>query len=139
MKNVLIKITGTQGFESQKDKTELIAEGSLTVSENEFVITYDDEQILLGSKTKSKLTVKQDNTVILERAGELNSKFVITEGERNTCLYAIPQGTMTLGINGKKVINELTENGGRLKMSYTIDANLRTVSENEVDILVEER
>lgn len=139
MKNVLIKITGTQGFESQKDKTELIAEGSLTVSENKFVITYDDEQILLGSKTKSKLTVKQDNTVILERAGELNSKFVITEGERNTCLYAIPQGTMTLGINGKKVINELTENGGRLKMSYTIDANLRTVSENEVDILVEER
>lgn len=139
MKNVLLKITGTQGFESQNDKTELIAEGTLTVSENEFVITYDDEQILLGSKTKSKLTVKQDNTVILERVGELNSKFVITEGERNTCLYAIPQGTMTLGINGKKVINELTENGGRLKMSYTIDANLRTVSENEVDILVEER
>lgn len=139
MKNVLVKITGTQGFESQNDKTELIAEGTLTVSENEFVITYDDEQILLGSKTKSKLTVKQDNTVILERVGELNSKFVITEGERNTCLYAIPQGTMTLGINGKKVINELTENGGRLKMSYTIDANLRTVSENEVDILVEER
>lgn len=139
MKNVLVKITGTQDFESQNDKTELIAEGTLTVSENEFVITYDDEQILLGSKTKSKLTVKQDNTVILERVGELNSKFVITEGERNTCLYAIPQGTMTLGINGKKVINELTENGGRLKMSYTIDANLRTVSENEVDILVEER
>lgn len=139
MKNVLVKITGTQGFESQNDKTELIAEGTLTVSENEFVITYDDEQILLGSKTKSKLTVKQDNTVILERVGELNSKFVITEGERNTCLYAIPQGTMTLGINGKKVINELTENGGRLKMSYTINANLRTVSENEVDILVEER
>lgn len=139
MKNVLVKITGTQGFESQNDKTELIAEGTLTISENEFVITYDDEQILLGSKTKSKLTVKQDNTVILERVGELNSKFVITEGERNTCLYAIPQGTMTLGINGKKVINELTENGGRLKMSYTIDANLRTVSENEVDILVEER
>lgn len=139
MKNVLLKITGTQGFESQNDKTELIAEGTLTVSENEFVITYDDEQILLGSKTKSKLTVKQDNTVILERVGELNSKFVITKGERNTCLYAIPQGTMTLGINGKKVINELTENGGRLKMSYTIDANLRTVSENEVDILVEER
>lgn len=139
MKKVLVKIKGIQGLDGERDVIELSTEGTLRVFENEYIITYSEDQTVEGSKTKTQLTVKNDNTVILERRGDLNSRLVITAGERNNCLYAIPQGSLTLGIYGKEVKADLTERGGTVKMSYSIDVDMQPLSENEVEILVEER
>lgn len=139
MKKVLVKIKGTQGLDGDNAVIELATEGTLRRFEDEYIITYTEDQTIEGSKTKTVLTVKNDNTVILERRGDLNSRLVITEGERNNCLYAIPQGSLTLGIYGKEIKSKLTECGGTVKMVYTIDVNLQPLSENEVEILVEER
>lgn len=139
MKKVLIKVKGVQGIDGDNTVIELVTEGTLRRFENEYTITYTEEQTVEGSKTKTVLTVKSDNTVVLERRGDLNSRLVITEGERNNCLYAMPQGTLSLGIYGKEVKSNLTESGGTVKMVYTIDANLEPISENTVEIFVEER
>lgn len=139
MKKVLVKIKGKQGLGEDQDVIELITEGTLRKFEDEYIISYSEEQTVEGGKTKTQLTVKSDNTVILDRRGDLNSRLVITEGERNCCLYAIPQGTLSLGIYGKEVKADLTDCGGRVKMVYSIDVNLDPLSENEVEILVEER
>lgn len=139
MKKVLVKIKGTQGLDGEKDIIELSTEGTLRVFEDEYTITYSEDQTVEGSNTKTLLTVTGDNTVVLERRGDLNSRLIITEGERNNCLYSIPQGTLTLGIYGKEVKSRLTESGGWVKMVYTIDIDLQPLSENEVEIFVEER
>ncbi|MBR4116843.1 MAG: DUF1934 domain-containing protein [Clostridia bacterium] len=139
MKRVLVKIKGIQGLGDDKDVIELATEGTLRAFEDEYIITYTEEQTVEGSKIKTQLTVKNNNTVILERRGDLNSRLIITEGERNNCLYAIPQGSLTFGIYGKQVKSSLTECGGAVKMVYTIDVNLEPLSENTVEILVEER
>lgn len=139
MKKVLVKVKGTQKANDDKNVIELSVEGTLRCFENEYIITYTDDTTIEGSKTKTQLTVRGDNTVVLERRGELNSRLIITEGERNSCLYAIPQGSLTLGIYGKEVKNLLMENGGKVKLVYTIDVNLEPLSENEIEILVEER
>ncbi|MDO4607589.1 MAG: DUF1934 domain-containing protein [Clostridia bacterium] len=139
MKKVLIKIKGTQGADDEQAVIELATEGVMRQFEDEYILSYSDDQTVEGSNTKTQLTVKGDKTVILERRGDLNSRLVITEGERNQCLYAIPQGSLTLGIYGKEVKCNLNESGGRLKMAYAIDANLEPLSENTVEITVEER
>ena len=139
MKKVLIKVKGVQGIDGDNTVIELVTEGTLRRFENEYTITYTEEQTVEGSKTKTVLIVKSDNTVVLERRGDLNSRLVITKGERNNCLYAMPQGTLSLGIYGKEVKSNLTESGGTVKMVYTIDANLEPISENTVEIFVEER
>lgn len=139
MKKVLVKIKGLQGLDGDKDVIELSTEGTLRRCVDEYIITYSEQQTVQGSETKTQLIIKNDKTVILERKGALNSRLVITEGERNNCIYAIPQGSLTIGIYGKKVAAHLNENGGHVKMIYTIDANLEPLSENEVEILVEER
>lgn len=139
MKKVLIKIKGTQGVDYDSSVIELATEGVMRQFEDEYVITYSDDQTVEGSKTKTQLTVKNEKTVILERKGDLNSRLIITQGKRNQCLYAIPQGSLTLGIYGKSVDCDLNENGGHIKMSYAIDANLEPLSENSVEITVEER
>lgn len=139
MKKVLVKVKGTQGVDGDNTVIELVTEGTLRKFEDEYTISYTEDQTIEGSKTKTLLTVQSDNTVILERRGDLNSRLIITEGERNNCLYAIPQGTLTLGIYGKEVKSNLTDSGGTVKMVYTIDANLEPISENTVEIFVEER
>lgn len=139
MKKVLVKIKGIQGLDDEKAEIELSTEGTLREFNGDYIITYSEDPTESGSKSKTQLTVSRAGTVILDRRGELNSRLIITEGERNNCLYAIPQGSLTLGIYGKKVISNMTECGGRVKMIYSIDINLQPLSENEVEILVEER
>lgn len=139
MKKVLIKIKGTQGLDGETDVVELSTEGTLRTFNGDYILTYSEEDTIAGKKTKTQLTVQNNNTVVLDRRGELTSRFVITKGERNSCLYSIPQGSLTLGIYGKNVTANLNEYGGTLKMSYSIDANLQPLSENTVEITVQER
>ena len=139
MKKVLVKVKGTQCVDGEKSVIELSTEGTLREFEGDYIITYSDDPTESGEKTKTQLTIQKNGTVILDRRGDLNSRLVITEGERNQCLYAIPQGSMTLGIYGKQVTSSMTASGGAVKMIYSIDMNLSPLSDNEVEIFVEER
>lgn len=139
MKKVLVKVKGTQGVDGENSVIELSTEGTLREFEGDYIITYSDDPTESGEKTKTQLTIQKNGTVILDRRGDLNSRLVITEGERNQCLYAIPQGSMTLGIYGKQVTSNMTDRGGTVKMVYSIDMNLSPLSDNEVEIFVEER
>ena len=139
MKKVLVNVKGTQDVDGENAVIELATEGTLREFEGDYIITYSDDPTESGNKTKTQLTVQKDGTVILDRRGDLNSRLVITEGERNSCLYAIPQGSMTLGIYGKQIKSNMTACGGTLKMVYSIDMNLTPLSENKVEIFVEER
>ena len=139
MKKVLVKVKGTQGVDGENAVIELSTEGTLREFDGDYIITYCDDPTESGESTKTQLTIQKNGTVILDRRGDLNSRLVITEGERNNCLYAIPQGSMTLGIYGKQVVSNMTASGGTLKMVYSIDMNLSPLSDNEVEIFVEER
>ena len=139
MKKVLVKVKGTQGIDGENAVIELATEGTLREFDGDFIITYCEDPTQSGSKTKTQLTIQKNGSVILDRHGDLNSRLIITQGERNNCLYAIPQGSMTLGIYGKEVKNNMTSRGGTVKMVYSIDMNLQPLSDNEVEIYVEER
>ena len=139
MKKVLVKVKGTQSVDGESAVIELTTEGTLREFEGEYIVTYSDDPTESGEKTKTQLTIQKNGTVILDRRGDLNSRLIITQGERNNCLYSIPQGSMTLGIYGKEVKSNINSFGGTLKMVYSIDMNLQPLSDNEVEIFVEER
>ncbi|MBE6809454.1 MAG: DUF1934 domain-containing protein [Ruminococcaceae bacterium] len=139
MKKILVKVKGTQVIDGESAVIELTTEGTLREFEGDYIITYSDDPTESGTQTKTQLTIQKNGTVILDRRGDLNSRLIITEGERNNCLYAIPQGSMTLGIYGKQVKSNMSSCGGSLKMVYSIDMNLTPLSDNKVEIFVEER
>lgn len=139
MKKILVKVKGTQVVDGESAVIELTTEGTLREFEGDYIITYSDDPTESGTQTKTQLTIQKNGTVILDRRGDLNSRLIITEGERNNCLYAIPQGSMTLGIYGKQVKSNMSSCGGSLKMVYSIDMNLTPLSDNKVEIFVEER
>jgi len=139
---VLITIRGTQGLSETNDTVEFMTRGVMRkTADDDLVLSYDDDRILgdtSGKSVKTRLTIEKNDRVTIERGGELSSRIVIEKGVRNDCLYSVSNMDLTLGIFGKTVQNNLTENGGRISMTYEIDANSRPLSQNIIEITVKE-
>lgn len=138
MKNVMIKIKGTQGLGDDAQVIEFSTEGTLKTEDEAFILAYTDAAVAESARVDTVLTAK-NNCVTLERSGALNSKLIIEKGVRSSCFYSVPEGSLTLGIYGKEVDLKLNGSGGRIKMVYTLDADMRPISENAVEINITER
>lgn len=138
MKNVIIKIKGTQGLGDEKSVIEFSSEGTLSREGEKYLLSYSEDAVIEGGRIETLLTADGKNSVVLERKGSLNSKLLIEKGVRNNCFYSVPEGSLTLGIFGKEVDNRLCDTGGKIKMVYTLDANMRLISENTVEISIRE-
>ena len=135
MKKVIIDIKGTQGLGDNTEVIEFSTIGEINKTSDGFALYYDEGE-MMGCKNKTTLTVSNKKEVVLERKGDNSSKLIIKKGERNNCFYGTPYGNMVIGIYGENVEHRLDENGGTLKMCYTIDQNLEPISRNEVEISV---
>ena len=136
MKNVLIKITGKQGIGEDTDSIELTTVGKMGIKEGKFLLTYDESELLGVKGIKTSLMIKDDDTVVLQRSGGYTSRLVVQKGIRNSCFYSTPHGDLLIGIFGEAVSHNLSEKGGTVNMSYTIDSNLQLISRNSVEINV---
>ena len=139
MKKVMIKIKGTQGLGEDVSEVEFLGEGTLKKSGEAYIVTYCDSAAAGGAPVKTVLTANGNDSVVLERTGAISSRLLIEKGVRNNCFYSVPEGNLTLGIYGKAIENRLNEWGGEIKMIYTLDANMRLISENTVEISVQRR
>lgn len=139
MKKVMVKIKGTQGLDGDVSVVEFFGEGTLKKDGEAYVITYSDDAAAEGTSIKTVLTATGDNSVVLERSGAIKSRLIIEKGVRNNCFYSVPEGNLTLGIYGKEIENRMGDSGGKIKMVYTLDADMRLISENAVEISVEGR
>lgn len=137
IKDVLINIKGVQGIDDQTDTIEFSTEGRFGLKNGEFYISYDEGQMFEnGGSVKTQIFIKPDNSVVLNRTGDLCSKMLIEKGKRNTCFYRTFQGDLVIGIFGEKIEHSLDETGGQLNLSYTIDSDLRLISRNTVNIFI---
>lgn len=138
MKTVIIKISGSQNAGGEENLIEFTTEGMLDKIDDKILLFYDEAQMLGCEDARSKLSVFGEDAVVLERSGDLVQKLVIEAGKRNNCYYETPFGNMAIGIHGDYIKSSLTENGGKLKMSYTLDSDLRPISTNKLEITVNE-
>ena len=139
IKDVIIDIKTEQTLDGNTDVIEFTTDGRFGFKEGSYFISYDESQLLeVEGKVKTTVYIKPDNSVILQRSGDYNSKMVIEKGVRNNCFYATPMGELSLGIFGEKVKTDLSEMGGTVCMNYTIDTNLQLLSQNQVKISIKE-
>ncbi len=136
MKNVLIKIKSLQGIEDETETIEMSVCGKLGIKDNEVLISYDEPDTIGSKGVKTRLRYKAPDTVILSRSGALESRLEIRKNTRSSCLYSTAVGDMMLGIFGEKVECLVDENGGTINLSYSIDANSRLLSRNQVDMSI---
>ncbi len=135
MKKAIIKITDRHIQDGEEYEAELTTSGEFEITENgcRVVYTETDEEL---ENCVTTLDVVGSEKISMTRAGKYNTEMVIEKDRRHSCFYQTPYGELMMGIFAKKVVNEMTENGGTLNFSYTIDFNNTPASENELTVSV---
>lgn len=123
--------------DGEKSNIELTTTGNYSRLNGRWVLLYDE--MSEDKTTVIKTIVKADDkSVMITRNGDVSSKLIMTEGERNMCQYRTQFGDILLGVYCNEVINKLNDNGGTISMSYTLDVNASVLSENNVMIKIRE-
>ena len=105
---------------------------------NKFKLLEFIKSIVQENCSEIETYIKSEDSVVLQRSGTINSKILIEKNNRNNCFYSTPMGDLTIGVYGEVIEHNLSENGGEVKLKYTIDSDLKLISRNEVNISVRE-
>ena len=117
---VMLSIRGEQYFDGiDPDATELMTEGTMTLTENGMVLAYE-ETALTGMEGTTTSFQIQGPQVSLTRSGTVNSQMVFEEGRQHTSLYETPFGELSVDIQTSVLKHNLTERGGLMEIKYSI-------------------
>ncbi len=139
MTDVIIDIKGIQEVDGEEDVVSVTTVGKMDVIGGKTYLRYDDSAAtgMEGVSCLIKID-REDNSVVMSRSGALNSRMYVKKGQRHICHYQTEHGTLTMGIFGESVQENIGKDGGSLFMSYTLDVNYGMVSRNKVEINVKQ-
>ena len=137
--NYLISITGKQRVDDETGEIKLTTFGSYLKKGGSRFIVYKEYESDTGTARTSVLKVEENGkAVTLTRTGGDPTRLVLEQGKRHLCQYSTGYGDMMVGIFTSSVKSDLTDSGGNLKVSYTLDINAGLSSTNEISITVKE-
>ena len=127
--NVIISIKGKQVNENGPDEMELVTEGRMICNERGVLVSYQETELTGLQGTTTMLRINGP-VVTLLREGTVNSQMVFEEGRRHLSMYETPYGSMSVGINTRRVKNTIGEGGGDLEIDYAIEIDNLMVGRN---------
>ena len=117
---VLLSIRGEQYFDDiDPDATERMTEGTMEVTEDGIVLSYEESELTGMEGTTTTFEVKGPR-VTLTRSGAVNSQMVFEEGRQHTSLYETPFGELSVDIQTSELKHNLSERGGLMEIKYSI-------------------
>ena len=135
----LISILGEQNIDGETDRVEVITAGNFMKKRDHFYIgykEYDDDNPEISFDNLIKV---EGDMVTISRKGPMRSQLLLQRGKRHQCIYQTVAGDLTIGVFTKTLNNNLTEKGGTLEVSYTLDFNTDFVSDNRFFIKIKEK
>lgn len=135
-KDAMISIKGIQRVEGEKETVELLTCGRFYRRNNSYWLSYRESETTGFEGHKTTLRV-EENRVTMRRSGPMSTQLIVERGCRHQCLYETGYGAMTVGINGRAIRSTLTDDGGELDFSYSMDINTALASEHRVIIKVD--
>ncbi len=136
--NFLINIEGVMDRDGDIDKVHLLTKGSFMRKNDSFFISYEETEATGYEGNITTVKAEGEGKVSMLRVGNAPSQLVIERGRRHVCHYDTGFGALNLGVAADEIENCLTEQGGRLSFSYTLDSGEEQISHNRVDITVRE-
>ena len=130
----LIKITGIQESDGEKNSVELMTRGSFVRRGGSYYISYRETEATGYEGCTTTVKLDRMGKVSMLRYGPMPSQLVIEKGRH----YDTGQGSITMGIAADEIVADLNERGGRLQFSYNLDINANLFSKNTVNITVRE-
>ncbi len=123
-----------QTLPDDKSETELITKGAFEITDDSYIISYDDTEATGFKGATTEISLKGSDFASVIRRGAAASDLILEAGRKHHCQYGTPYGTMEIGVYTNKIKNNLDENGGDVYFKYTLDINSSYISENEIII-----
>ena len=136
-KKYLITIDGVQVFGCDKNVI-LSTLGDYRKEKDKYFISYNNYDEQDNKSDVTHLEVDADKKVIFSRGGQTGSHLIIERDQKNFSHFRTEDGDTMLGVRANKIMNNLTENGGRLSLSYVMDLNANELFRNNLEITVKE-
>lgn len=138
MKEIIIKIEGTQNFgSSDSEKMELTTDGTIEKIENQTIITYEESELTGMEGTTTKIIINDNGIVELSRKGTTNSELVFEEGKKNISYYDTEAGAFSISVFASYVEANVEEEFGELEIEYVLEVDGRPIGQNEIRLTFE--
>lgn len=134
----LISVKGTMRQDDETDTVELVTRGNFVRRNGKFFISYADTEATGYKGNITTVRVENGSRVSMLRHGTAPSQLIIELGKRHVCHYDTSFGSLSLGVAADAIDNRLTDHGGELTFSYTLDSGQEHLSYNKVEITVQE-
>ena len=138
-KKYLISIVGEQILDGESDKVEVLTTGNYLMKKDHCYIGYKEYEENNPNDYSDNLIKVENEIVTISRKGSTRSQLMLEKGKRHQCVYQTPMGDLMIGVYTKSMKSTLTEKGGTLEVSYTLDFNTDLVSENRFKVTIEEK
>ncbi len=137
--NFLISIKSSHISDGQENRLEMTTVGDFEKKQDTYIITYSEPEESGLSNVYTTVKVEGDQSVTMQRSGSNTSTFFLQKGKRNICHYDTGFGNLMVGVFAKDIVSSLKENGGELKLNYTLDIDSIFQSDNEINISVKQK
>ena len=136
--NYMISIVGKQQVDGETGEIRIDTLGSYVKKGDHWYIAYkeydeDDpnryQTSILKIESGEKVTLMRDNSA---------TRLILEKGKRHLCQYDTGYGSLMVGVFTSSFESTLTEQGGSLRVRYTLDINSSLSSNNEISIIVKE-
>lgn len=135
---VLITLRGTQTCAGEKPETvELMTRGTMTGRNGKFAISYEETELTGVAGTTTTFLILNPNRVVLSREGAIRSRMVFEEGCKHEALYDLGFGSLLICICASEIAVDLHDDGGTLRIDYTVEVEQALSSHNSYEIRVE--
>lgn len=128
---VNIKVVNRQRIDGEDDTVREEAHGKIYIKNGKTYIIYTTND---GSS--SNMIIAAEKTVTVKRRGETSSVMEFDKTRRTRTTYRMPYGNMPMEIETEKIVNALTEDGGKLRLVYTVSMQGQRIC-NDMRIIVE--
>ena len=102
------------------DVIEVVTPGEFIVTDDGFKAIYEETELSGMGGTTTTLTVI-DDSLLLEREGNVNAKMDFKKGETSISLYNTPYGALDLQIHTEDLNVDINENGGVVTAKYLME------------------
>jgi len=135
---VLITLRGTQTYAQEKPEAiELMTRGTMTGRNGKFAISYEETELTGVKGTTTTFLVLNPKRIVLSREGAIRSRMVFEEDCKNEALYDLGFGSLLISVCARKIQVDLSEQGGKLLIDYTVEVEQSMSSRNAYEIHVE--
>lgn len=116
----MLSIRGSQKYGNQPPEIiELMTEGTLEYRNEGWEIVYQETELTGMAGVTTMFRVEQDK-IILERTGSLNSTMIFQEGKSHESLYKLDFGALMLSVCARRITANISKTGGTVDLTYSI-------------------